>query len=404
MKKSLATISIIISVTILVAGAFFIGFKAGARFPQNIEITEVSGINSESNLSADFTVFWQAWDKIKKLHISEEKISTQDKIYGAISGMIASLGDPYSQFFNPEDGKKFEEDVEGRFGGIGAEIGIRKDQLTIISPLKNSPASKSGLKPGDKIIEIDKKSSYDLTIDQAVSVIRGPIGSIVNLLIFRDGWEKPKEFSIKRATVIVPTVELEMIDKIAHLSLYSFNQNTLPLVQEEINNALSQNAKGIILDLRNNPGGYLDVSINLAGAFLKKDSIIVKEEARIKEDSRTYKATKDGELKDFPIVILINNGSASASEILAGALHDNRKIKLIGEKTYGKGTVQTLEELKDGSKLKITIAHWVLPSGKILEGDGISPDIEVKESDDPEKDLQLDKALEVIKKEINLSL
>lgn len=399
MKKNLTTTAVIVSVTILVIGSFFIGFKSGERFPQNIQISEVKNINSSST-PADFKLFWQAWDKISKFHISGEKISSENRIYGAISGMIASMGDPYSQFFSPEDGKKFEEDVQGHFGGIGAEIGIRKDQLTVISPLKNSPASQAGLKPGDKIIEINKEASYGLTIDQAVSMIRGPIGSTVNLLIFRDDWDKPKEFSIKRNTIVVPTVELELKNNIAHLSIFSFNQNTLSLTETEINNALSQGAKGIILDLRNNPGGYLDVAVDLAGAFLEKGDIIVKEESRIKEESRVYKASKNGELKDFPVVILVNGGSASASEILAGALHDNRSIKLIGEKTYGKGTVQTLEDLIDGSKLKITIAHWVLPSGKILEGDGIAPDIEVGESEDPEKDPQLDKAFEIIKTEI----
>ena len=317
--------------------------------------------------------------------------------------MVHSLGDPHTEFFNPEDGKKFEEDIQGNFGGIGAEIGTRDDHLTVISPLKGSPAEKAGLKPKDIILAINTSSTENLNVEEAIGFIRGEIGSKVTLTIFRDGWEKPRDFAIVRENIVIPTLEFEMKEgNIAYIRLDSFNANANLLFYKAIVQVLSNGSKGIVLDLRNDPGGYLQVAVDIAGWFLPRGTLVVKEVSKKSEEQKLF-SSGNASLKDFPVVILVNSGSASASEILAGALRDHRGIKLIGETTFGKGTVQQIETLKDGSSIKITVANWVLPKGGIIEGKGLTPDYEIKLSDDDidkDKDPQFDKAIEILKSEI----
>ncbi|MEK9173562.1 MAG: S41 family peptidase [Patescibacteria group bacterium] len=384
-------------------GAFWFGFDTGTRFPQILIVQGVKNLESDKPVAADFSVFWQAWQKIGENYVNIGKVEDQDKVYGAIKGLVGSLGDPYTVFFDPEDGEKFAQDIKGNFGGIGAEIGIRKDQLTIVSPLKDTPAFKAGLKAGDKILQIDAKSTDGLTVNESVGLIRGEIGTAVTLTTFRDAWDKPKEIKIVRANIVVPTLDYKMLNGgLAHVQLYSFNANSNNLFGDNIRQAMRNGSKGLILDLRNNPGGYLSVAVDLAGWFLSPGTLVVSESDKTGPREQ-FKAQGNGLLKDFPVVVLINEGSASASEILAGALRDNLKTKLIGKKSFGKGTVQQVEYLKDGSSLKITVANWVLPSGKILEGEGLAPDYEVlikEEDSENEKDPQLDKAIEVLKSEI----
>lgn len=391
-------------VAILLASGFALGFKYGKMFPQIITVNEVSGTSAGQPASVDFGTFWQAWDTINKDYLRKDKISAQDKVYGAISGLVGSLNDPYSIFLSPQDNEKFQEDVQGNFGGIGAEIGIKKNQLVIIAPLKDTPASRIGLKAEDMILSINSTSTEGMNTDKAVKLIRGPKNTQVILSILREGWEKPKDFKITRETITVPTLDFAMKDgNIAYIQLYTFNANANYLFYNAVSKAASAGAKGMILDLRNDPGGYLDVAVDLGGWFFQKNTLIVKEESR-NGDTEEMRANGNAALADLPIVVLINGGSASASEILAGALRDNRGIKLIGEKSFGKGTVQQLIPLPDGSTMKLTIAHWVLPNGKILENGGLIPDIEIKIADDDiknKKDPQLDKALEIIKEEVN---
>jgi carboxyl-terminal processing protease len=322
---------------------------------------------------------------------------------GAISGLVQSLGDPYTEYFSPADNQQFQQDITGDFGGIGAELGMStSSQLVVITSLKGTPAEAAGIKTGDWIMKIDATSTQGMSTDEAVNLIRGAEGTPVTLTIFRTGWSATKDFTMVRANIKVPTVDFEMKGDIAHISLESFNQDAEPLFYQALQSAVNDNAKGIALDLRGDPGGYLEVAVDLAGYFLKPGTLIVKEVGRTVPE-QDFKASGNGALADFPMVVLIDGGSASASEILAGALHDDRNIPLVGEKSFGKGTVQQLEDLSDGSSIKITVAHWVMPSGRILDHDGIVPDyvVPITDSDVTNKqDPQLDKAIQVLNAEI----
>jgi carboxyl-terminal processing protease len=402
-RKVLNLILVGFSISALLGSGFFLGFKLGKNTSKTINVLGVSNFNNKENI--DFNIFWETWDAIHKNYLKDSEIDSKERVYGAARGLVGSLKDPYSEFFKPEDAKKFGEDVSGSFGGIGAEIGSKNGFVVVVSPLKNSPAERVGLKSGDKILTINGTSTEGMSVYEAVKIIRGEVGTEVKLTILREDEDKPREFKIIREIIQIPTLDYEIKDGILIVKLYSFNLNTEKLFYDAvIDGFLKNKAKGLVLDLRNNPGGYLDVAIDLGGWFFKKGTLIVTEESRGKDGKNEYRqhpADGNGALKDVPVVVLVNKGSASASEILAGALQIQRKIKLIGEETFGKGTVQRLIPLSDGSSLKITIAHWVLPNGQILEGNGLKPDIEIKnKEDDSTKDLQLEKALEVIKEEI----
>lgn len=394
----------IAALVILVSGGFSLGFTLGRRVPEVIQVSGVKNLDSNSTTTADFGTFWQAWQTIDDNYLKAPDISGDKKVQGAISGLVQSLGDPYSVYFTPEGAKTFKEDVDGTFSGIGAEIGVRNNNLVIIAPLKSTPADKAGLKPNDQILQIDATSTEALPIDTAISYIRGEQGTKVKLLIFRDGWSKPKEFDITRAPINAPTLDYKMLPgKIADVQLYSFNANSEQLFWNAMMKASNAGADGVILDLRGNPGGYLDVAVNLAGWFIPKGAVVVKEAGRNGVDD-TLRADGNEALVKVPVVVLIDKGSASASEILAGALRDDRGVKLVGETSFGKGTVQQFMDLADGSVIKLTIAHWVLPSGHILENGGLKPDYEVKLTDEDVtkgKDPQLDKAVEVLKQEMS---
>jgi carboxyl-terminal processing protease len=348
----------------------------------------------------DFSLFWEAWYKLQEKFVNEEKLNTQEMIYGAISGMVKSLDDPYTVFLKPEESKRFIEDVKGTFEGVGMEIGIKKGQLQVISPLEGTPAQRAGLRAGDKILKINGTSTIDMTIEEAVTFIRGPKGTEVTLTIFREEWEKPKEFKIVREIIKVPSLKWELKNNdIAYIKLYHFTEKAGWDFNKAAIEILNSPAKKIILDLRNNPGGYLEVAQDIAGWFLERGQVVVIEdfgEGKQKE----YKARGNGLLFSHPLVILINQGSASGAEILAGALRDNRGILLIGEKSFGKGSVQELEKLTEGSSLKITIARWLTPKDELITDKGLEPDIKVEMTDEDfeqERDPQLEKAIEMIK-------
>ncbi len=403
-NKYARTLVALVALAVIVAASFWQGFNYGQNYPKNLVITGVSNIEDQTGGQADFNVFWQAWKSIEDNYLKNGDVNNQERVYGAVQGLVKSLGDPYSEFFPPADSQKFQEDVSGSFGGIGAELGIRNDQLTVVAPLKDTPASRAGILAGDKILRVNASSTDGISVDQAVKWIRGEVGTEVKLLLLREDWDEPKEFSIIRDRISIPTLDFTMKDgDIAYVQLYSFNANAPYLFAGAALTALDQKSKGMVLDLRNDPGGYLEVAVNLAGWFLNPGTLVVSEESRTGTGEEMY-ARGAGALKDMPLVILINKGSASASEILAGALRVQKGAKLVGEKSFGKGTVQRILELKDGSSLKITVAHWVLPNGEILEEKGLTPDIEVKmtEEDIKEKrDPQLDKALELVKQLAN---
>ena len=400
-----SVIAVVIGLALLSSG-FWLGWALGVKHPETVVVTQATNIvppQGSSTTLADFSTFWEAWQDINDLYLRNPSVSSTAKVYGAIAGMVQSLGDPYTEFFSPADNQQFQQDISGNFGGIGAELGVdAKNEITIIAPLKGTPAEAAGLKAQDILVAINGSSTDAMTVDQAVNIIRGPIGTKVRLSIMRTGWNKTQDFTITRANIQVPIVDFEMKGNIAHITLDEFDQTADQLFYNALVKAMNNNAKGIVLDLRDDPGGYLDTAVDLAGYFLKPGSLVVSEVGR-SVGTTTYNAVGDGALDNFPMVILVNGGSASASEILAGALHDDRGIKLIGEKTFGKGTVQELEDLADGSSLKITVAHWVLPSGLIIDHQGIEPDYQVPltASDTANKqDPQLDKAIQVLQSEM----
>lgn len=393
------------AVFVLIGGVFYFGYQEGTKNPQTILIQGVSGLGEGKPETVDFGIFWNSWKILKEKYVDAEKISNQDLVYGAVSGLLDSLKDPNSAFFPPSDAKKFTEDITGEFSGIGAEIGIRNEQLTIIAPLKGTPAEKAGLKAADKILKIDEAAASDLPVEEAVKLIRGGKGTTVILTIFRNGWDKPKEISIIRDVIQVPTLDWKMREgDIAYVHLYNFYEKAPFLFYKAAVEMILKNPKGMILDLRDNPGGYLEASVDLAGWFLEKGETVVVEKFRSGKEE-VFESRGNGVFKDFPMVVLINEGSASASEILAGALRDHRGVKLVGKKSFGKGSVQEVENLKDGSMIKITVAHWFTPKGALIEKNGLTPDYEVELTEEDTKagkDPQLEKAMEILKQEFRI--
>ena len=406
-SKSVKITGSIILIVAMLGGIFYYGYQSGyqkgVENPKTLIIRGVANLENGKEEGIDFNVFWEAWKVIQDKYVKAGEIENQDLVYGAVSGLIDSLKDPNSVFMPPSDAKKFGEDISGEFSGIGAEIGIKNDQLIIIAPLKGTPADLAGLKPGDKILKVDDKLTQGLSVDEAIKIIRGKKGTEVILTISRESWNEAKEISIIRDIIQIPTLDFEMKEgDIAYFHLYNFYENAPMLFYQSVVKAAFQNPKGVILDLRNNPGGYLEVAVNLAGWFLENGKVVVSEEFRSGE-KQEFKARGNEFLSKIPIVVLINEGSASASEILAGALRDHRDIKLVGKKSFGKGTVQELQELKDGSVIKITVAHWLLPSGHIIEKNGLQPDYEIElteEDAEKKKDPQLEKAMEILKSRI----
>ncbi len=384
---------------IIVLGVFAIGFWTGEQ-QVVCEICPAQDIN--------FSLFWEAYHQLRSSFVDKSKFDEKEIVYGAISGMVGSLEDPYTMFFPPEDAKRFIENVKGVFEGVGMEIGIRKNQLQVISPLEGTPAKEAGFRAGDMIIKVDNILTSDLTIDEAVDLIRGPRGTEVVLTIYRDDWKETKDIAVTRGVIEIPSLEWEILQAtndqgqnvdIAYLKLYQFSGKAGVDFNNAVLEILNSPAKKLILDLRNNPGGYLEIAQDIAGWFLEKGQTVVIEDFGTGE-KRDYRAEGSGKLLDYTVVVLINEGSASGSEILAGALRDNRGILLIGEKSFGKGSVQEVQNLTGGSSLKITVAKWLTPSGQLITEVGLEPDIVVEitaEDYDEERDPQLDKAIEVIR-------
>jgi len=382
--------------------AILASFALGFWFGENRKPRPIEGvINQEEGKpeGVDFSLFWDAWRALQEKYL--EPLQPQEMLYGAISGMVKSLGDAYTVFFPPRETKMFKEDISGRFEGVGMEIGIREKELIVIAPLEGTPAQKAGIRAGDKIIKIDETFSKDITIEEAVSLIRGERGTAVTLTIGRKGWDAPKEIEIVRDVIEVPSLKWEIKEEnICYIKIYHFSAKAGSDFKKAALDILKSPGQKIILDLRNNPGGYLEVAQDIAGWFLKRGEVVVIEDFGQGKETKEYKATGNGSFSEWPMVILIDQGSASGSEILAGALRDNRGIILIGEKSFGKGSVQELKELKEGSSLKITIAKWLTPKGELITELGLEPDIKIEmtEKDYEEgKDPQLEKAIEIIK-------
>lgn len=391
---------------------FWFGFEKGKNqqvttAPININNAVFENKDSGKNDQIDFSLFWSAWNLLKEKYVDTGSLDARKLFYGAINGMLAATGDPYTTFFDPEENKKFGEDISGNFEGIGAELGIKNGILTVIAPLQGAPAEKAGLRAGDKIIKIDGKASADMSIEEAVDHIRGKKGTSVTLTIFREGSQETQDIVIQRNTIEVKSVKLEFKDNgIALIEITRFGDDTTKGFADAITKVKNQKAKGLIIDLRNNPGGYLESSVDIASKLLPDNKIVVIEESGDKSQKKIM--TRGGDVASgIETVVLINEGSASASEILAGALKDNRaeNVTLVGKKSFGKGSVQEFINLPQGTAIKITVARWLTPNGKQINEQGIKPDIEVDLTNDDfnnNKDPQLDAAIKVLKDKLGI--
>jgi carboxyl-terminal processing protease len=355
-----------------------------------------------ADTTIDFSLFWKVWELLKDKYVDRTGLDARELFYGAIDGMLAATGDPYTTFFSPEENREFNEDISGVFEGIGAEMGMKDNIITIIAPLEGMPAEKAGLLPGDKIVKIDDVASSGYSLDEAVKRIRGAKGTSVKLTIFREGDEETRDITVERGIISVKSVRSETKEgNIAYIRVSRFGEDTDALFTEAVKKAASDQSKGVIIDLRSNPGGFLDTAVEMASFMLPSGQIVV-----IEEDGagkrKELKARGGDILSALPTVVLINEGSASASEILAGALSENRdNVTLIGKKSYGKGSVQELIPVGKDTAVKITVARWLTPEGHQINKAGITPDIEVgmtAEDRENKRDPQLDRALEELKK------
>ena len=382
--------------------AYFVGVQNGKQgTASDTKLNEAIVVNKDSNKDVDFSLFWKTWDLLKSKYVDSQTLDAQKLVYGAIKGMLQATGDPYTAFLDPNENKQFGEEISGNFEGIGAELGIKNGVLTVIAPLEGTPAEKAGIRAGDKIVKIDGKMTSDMSIDDAVSLIRGPKNTEVALTIFRNGSDETQEIKVQRNVINVKSVKMENKENsIAYIQISRFGEDTTKEFTDAINKVVAQRSKGLILDLRNDPGGYLNTSIDIASKLLPKNKVVVIEEDSKKNQKKMY--TMGGDVaSSIETVVLINEGSASASEILAGALKENRdNVTLIGKKSYGKGSVQEFIDLPQATAVKITVARWLTPNGEQINEQGIKPDEEITLSNDDyqnDRDPQLDVAIKKLK-------
>ena len=372
-----------VSFALVAALAFIVGFFTGGSGSTMTVATHIpfvgDGLDATPDSNADLTDFWKAWNALEEnyiiTHASSTLPSKKERIFGAIEGLASSYDDPYTVFFPPVEAKAFAENISGSFAGVGMEIGVKNNVLTVVSPLKGTPAENAGIKAGDQIIAIDGTSTDGISIDKAVNKISGPIGTSVDLTIIRDG--ASLDIKIIRDTIRIPQTEDGLDEKsgVYRIALYEFTSNSANLFNQALARFRTSGSKKLIVDLRSNPGGYLDAAVAIASHFLPRGAGIVTEDFGEKEPSNVH--TSFG-YDDVPagtkIVVLIDGGSASASEIVAGALQDAHTATLIGTKSFGKGSVQSLMDLDEGS-LKVTVARWITPAGHWIMGNGLTPDI-----------------------------
>lgn len=353
---------------------------------------------------ADFSRFWEVWKRLETSYVDPTKLDYAKMTWGSMQGLAQSLEDPYTQYLPPAENKQATEDLNGSFFGVGIELGYREGTLAVVAPVAKSPAEAMGVKAGDLILHIkDDKKKLDvdtigMTLPTAVTHIRGAKGTAVVLTLYRAGVDKSFEVEIVRDEIVVPSVELTFVErggkKYAHLELHKFGGRTDREWIARVGEIVAARPTGVILDLRNNPGGYLDGAVFVASEFLSS-GVVVKQEGR--DSSETYSVDRKGSLTTTPLVVLVNKGSASASEITAGALQDNKRAKIVGETSFGKGTVQEVQDLSDGSSLHVTVAKWILPSGRWIGKEGITPDVIVEDNlETKDIDEQLEKAIEAV--------
>ena len=394
----------ILIIFLIAIGFFYGGYYFGKRGfvfevrknPPEIEISNKFPPDGK----LDFSLFWEVWDILNSTYL-ERPIDQKKMIYGAISGMVYSLEDPYTSFLPPDINESFMDSMGGRYEGIGAELSLKDGNLIIVSPLDGSPAKNIGVKPGDRILQIDDKSTAGMSVSEAVALIRGESGTTVKLVL-QTGTDDPREVVITRGVITVSSVTWEdKGDGTAYMRISRFGSDTnteWDRVASEVNVKMSE-LDAVIIDVRGNPGGYLESAIHISEDFFRGKPVLYEETST--GELIPFNTSKVGVFKDIPAVfVLIDQGSASASEILAAALRDNIGAKLIGEKSFGKGTIQDAKDFNDGSGLHITIAKWLTPKKEWVHGKGLEPDITIKitnEDLDKGVDPQLNKALELAK-------
>jgi len=394
---------------LLATATFFSGLHLGSDMKLEANLASLFRPETLADDSVDLSRFWRVWNVLEEKYVVSSSSTTTDpvtresRIEGAISGLVDSYGDPYTIYLPPEEATMFGQEIAGNFSGVGMEVGIREEMVTVIAPLPNTPAEKAGVIAGDVLIKIDGKSTEGMNTDEAVRLIRGEEGTTVTLTIFREGEEEFRDIAIVRETIVIPTSKTEVRDNAFIISLYSFNA----IAESEMQNALRAFVKSgkenLILDLRGNPGGYLESAVSIASYFLPVGKVVVRENFGEGIDEQLYRSSGKelGNRAPKNFIVLIDGGSASASEILAGALKEHGVATLIGDTTFGKGSVQELVELEDGASLKVTIARWLTPNGNSISEGGLKPDIEVKRTPQDRtenRDPQLDAALEFLKK------
>ncbi|MFA5793244.1 MAG: S41 family peptidase [Candidatus Gracilibacteria bacterium] len=393
--------SIVRAIAFLVIGAL-LGWQTNAVYTNENDQNDQTFAQSDSEESLSMGLFWDVWQTIQSDYFDYQEVDAQSQVYGAIAGLVSALDDPYSEFMDPTETTEFNNSLNGELEGIGAELTVKDGKLVIVSPLKNSPAELAGLLPGDHIFLINGDPTSEMTIFDAVMAIRGEQGTDVTLTILRGESGEPLEFTITRQEIQVESVELTYIEEagknIAHLSIYQFGDDTTNEFTKAVQDIELKSPDGLILDLRMNGGGYLDVSIEMLSEFFKEEvtAVIVKHKNEISE---TMNTSGGGQLTEIPMVVLIDAGSASASEIVAGALQDYARAKIMGEQSFGKGSVQELSNLSDGSSLRLTIAKWFTPNDRTIDELGITPDIVIEmepPTDENQEDLQLNTAVDYL--------
>jgi len=371
----------------------------------NLSAWRTADTNEAKKRHLDPNLFWNVWDEIQAEYVDRDKLSNEALYYGAIKGMVDAVGDPYTNYFDPKVNAEFNQDLDGKFEGIGAELSTKNNQLIVVAPLPSSPAEKAGLRAGDAIVAIDSVATHEMELNAAVSKIRGPKGSTVTLTVIHldTPGSEPVTLKIIRDTISYPTVTWKKLDNnIAYLQISSFNKEVEKKFLTALNEIIKQNPRGLIIDLRNNPGGFLDAAVTISSSWIDKGQVVVKEVFTDQGKNIDYNAQSAVRAPNVPTVILINEGSASASEIMAGALQDYGKATIVGSKSFGKGSVQNLLPFSDGSALKVTVAKWLTPKGLTIQGEGIQPDVIIERSTDTATttDVQLQKAQEVIENKL----
>ena len=400
----------------LVLLSFWLGWRVGSvggkPSLQGVKEVLVDRTQPESRAQIDMLLFWQVWDTLEQKYLNDEDIKPQEMVWGAIAGMTKALGDPYTVFLPPKEQEASQEELNGTFEGVGIQLGFKDEVLAVIAPLSGMPAEAAGVKAGDLILHIKDENrgvdtdTLDMSLPKAVDTIRGPKGTAVILTLLHQGKVDPVEIAIVRDTILIASVELDWLEgeSVAHLKLMRFGGNTDSEWDEVVAQiAARQNQiRGVVLDLRNNPGGLLDGAVFIASEFLDNGVVVLQENNQGERVSASV--NRNGKLTKIPMVVIINKGSASASEIVAGSLQDRKRARLVGEKSFGKGTIQAPEELEGGAGVHITIAKWLTPNGRwVNDTQGLEPDIlveapknetEVVTEDQP--DPQLDKAMELL--------